>query len=183
MRTRVFVLAGIAVAGAAAIALSQQHTGGQPQARSTSIVMSYGGPRGLPSNEEGQPARLGTLPAGVTIQMIQQGDAVFHGAGGCVTCHGADALGMPDAGSALTTGVHFIPPEFPAIDSLVTAGIAESVTRSSIAMPPRGASSNLTADQIKQVAAYVWAIATTRGEPWPGGHKTHGQTQGSTGET
>jgi hypothetical protein len=40
-------------------------------------------------------------------------------------------------------------------------------------MPPNGAQSNLTPDETKLIAAYVWAIAHVRGEPWPGGHRTH----------
>ncbi|HWJ22839.1 MAG TPA: c-type cytochrome, partial [Gemmatimonadaceae bacterium] len=101
----------------------------------------------------------------------------------CVTCHGPNAMGMPDKGSSLSLGLHFVPVEWGPIDSLVTAGLPEAMTRTSIAMPPRGAGSNLTPDQIKQVAAYVWAIAQTYGEPWPGGHKSHGtEVARSTGE-
>ncbi|HET9983475.1 MAG TPA: cytochrome c [Longimicrobiales bacterium] len=183
MRMRTVILAPAALAGTVAIALSQQHTPGQPRRYTTELVMTYSGPRGLPTNEEGQPTTLPPLPKGVTIRMIQQGDSVFHGAGGCITCHGPDAMGLPDKGSALNTGVSFIPPEYGPIDSLVTVGIPEAITRSSIAMPPRGAASNLTAEQVHQVAAYVWAIATTRDEPWPGGHKTHPQAQGAAGES
>lgn len=183
MRTRVVVLAAIAVSGATAIALSQEPKGRVPRPGTTALIMSYSGPRGLPTNEEGQLTALPALPPGVTIQMIQQGDSVFHGAGGCVTCHGAEATGLPDKGSALTVGVSFIPRDVRAIDSLVTAGIPEAVTRTSIAMPPRGAASNLTPDQVRQVAAYVWAIATVIDEPWPGGHKTHGPAQGVTGQS
>ena len=62
------------------------------------------------------------------------------------------------------------------IDSLVTAGIPEAITRSPIAMPARGAQSNLTPDEVKLSAAYVCAIASVRGEPWPGGHQTHTST-------
>ena len=40
-------------------------------------------------------------------------------------------------------------------------------------MPPRGGKSDLTPDETRAIAAYVWAISQTRGEPWPGGHATH----------
>ena len=46
-------------------------------------------------------------------------------------------------------------------------------TRSPIAMPPRGQHEDLNAEEIRAIAAYVWAISQTRGEPWPGGHATH----------
>jgi hypothetical protein len=84
---------------------------------------------------------------------------------------------MPNMGSSLTGGLLFIPPQWNVIDSLILAGIPEPVTRTSIAMPPRGAKSDLTPQESRLVAAYVWAISQTRGEPWRGGHKTHGQEQ------
>jgi mono/diheme cytochrome c family protein len=125
------------------------------------------------TDEDGQPRALPALPAGMTISMIEQGDEIFHRKGACVTCHGPDALGVPASGSALTHGVAFIPAEWSPIDSLITAGMPEDLTRTPIAMPARGAQSNLTADEVRLVAAYVWAIAHVRGEPWPGGHRTH----------
>jgi hypothetical protein len=78
-------------------------------------------------------------------------------------------------GSGITSGLLFIPPEWGAIDSLIQAGISEPVTRTTIAMPARGAASNLTPEESRLIAAYVWAISHTKGEPWQGGHKSHGQ--------
>lgn len=121
-----------------------------------------------------QPKKLPPLPAGVTLEQIRQGDSVFHGNGGCFTCHGADAMGMPNSGSAISLGLNFIPETPRAIDSLVTAGIPEAVTRSGVAMPGRGLGQNLTPEEIRRVAAYVWAISHVQDEPWPGGHRTHG---------
>src|ERR671932_205534 len=100
----------------------------------TAGAAGRGGAPGVPL-DEWQPKQLPPLPAGVTLAMIRQGDAVFHGKGGCYTCHGADAMGMPNSGSALSLGLNFIPPGPAAIDSLVTAGIPEAITRASIAMP------------------------------------------------
>ena len=128
---------------------------------------------GLPTNEEGQPPRLPPLPAGITLDAIRAGDSLFHGKGHCFACHGADATGLPDAGSALTMGLNFVPTEWEPIDSLIAVGIPEAVARSAIRMPPRGGKSDLTPDEIREIAAYVWAISQTRGEPWPGGHATH----------
>lgn len=147
------------------------------------LAMTYTGPRGLPTNEEGQPAALPPLPAGVTQDMIRQGDALFHGAAGCYTCHGAEANGMPDKGSALTLGVNFQPGDWAALDSTITQGIPEPVTRTTIAMPARGLSGNMNPQQVQQLAAYVWAISHTRGEPWPGGHANHGQAAANTATT
>ncbi len=124
-------------------------------------------------NEDGQRRQLPPLPRGMTIEMIRQGDAIYRGKGGCVTCHGPDGGGMPASGSGITAGLNFVPSEWEPLDSLIRAGIPEPATRSPIAMPPRGAQSNLTEDETRQVAAYVWAISQVRGEPWPGGHRSH----------
>lgn len=82
--------------------------------------------------------------------------------------------GTPRQGLRGEPRLHFVPVEWSAIDTLVTTGLPEPGTRTTIAMPPRGAGSNLTPEQIRQVSAYVWAIAQTYDEPWPGGHRTHG---------
>jgi cytochrome c5 len=138
-------------------------------------------------DENGQSRRLPSLPSGMTLATIRQGDSLFRSAGGCQTCHGQDAQGMPAMGSSLTAGLNFIPGEWGAIDSLITAGIPEPVTRTPIAMPPRGAQSNLTREQTRSIAAYVWAISRVQDEPWPGGHRTHASQpaarQGAAGDT
>lgn len=174
MRTRTLVLAllGLGIAGTTAGLLAQHGNYGGP-AGGGALVMDYSGPTGMATNEEGQPPRLPPLPQGVTLDMIRQGDAIFHARGGCYTCHGPDATGMPDKGSALTDGVSYQPDTWPAIQATIDGGIPEPVTRVTIAMPARGLSGNLTPQEIGQVAAYVWAISTTRGEPWPGGHQKH----------
>ena len=125
------------------------------------------------TNEDGQPTRMGPLLPGMTLDIIRAGDSVFHGKGHCFACHGADGEGLPNAGSAITVGLNFVPTEWQAIDSVIMLGIPEPVTRSAIAMPPRGGKSDLSTDELRAVAAYVWAISQVQGEPWPGGHRTH----------
>lgn len=165
---------GAIALGSVARLAARQGGGQQPGAAGRSSMTTGA----ADTDEDAQPRTLPKLPAGMTIQMIVQGDSIFHGKGGCVTCHGADATGMPAAGSGLTRGVSFVPNEWQPIASGITAGIPEALTRSPIAMPPKGAQSNLTPDEIKLVAAYVWAIAHVRDEPWPGGHRTHEQAVG-----
>jgi mono/diheme cytochrome c family protein len=133
--------------------------------------------RVLDHDDDVQPDTLPTLPARMTLAMIGDGDAIFHGDGGCYLCHGEEGTGVQQRGSALTNGVLKVPVKDPggwdAVDSLVLNGIPEANTRSSIGMPPRGIHSSLNTDQVRRVAAYVWAISQTRGEPWPGGHTNH----------
>jgi mono/diheme cytochrome c family protein len=169
---RAFLIGGACtVVGIAGLALAQQQTpaGSSRTGRDESSALPL---------DRWQSKALPKLPSGMTLEMIRQGDSVFQTAGGCVTCHGPDAMGMPDKGSALSMGLNFVPVEWAAIDSGITQGIPEAITRTSIAMPPRGAASNLTPEQIRQVAAYVWAIAQTSDEPWPGGHRSHGTETG-----
>ena len=128
-------------------------------------------------NEDGQSAKLPALPQGVTLDMIRQGDALYRGKAACNSCHGPDGGGMPASGSGITAGLNFVPTQMSAIDSLIKVGIPEPTTRTPVAMPPRGAQSNLTDDETRLVAAYVWAISQVKGEPWPGGHRTHGGNQ------
>jgi len=55
-------------------------------------------------------------------------------------------------------------------------------------MPARGARGDLTRDETRRIAAYVWAISQVKGEPWPGGHASHqglvppGSTKGTAQE-
>lgn len=137
------------------------------------------------TNEDLQPATLPPLPAGMTTDMLVEGDRLFHGRGGCFACHGAEGQGLPAAGDGITSALSYARHEWKSIDSLITAGIPDMLTRSPIAMPARGARGDLSADEIQRLAAYVWAISAVKGEPWPGGHATHaalvppGSTQGT----
>lgn len=121
-----------------------------------------------------QPSQLPPLPSGMTIQTIVEGDSIYHGKGNCYACHGAEGEGLPAAGDALTVSLNWAQYDWASIDSVIDHGIPQVLTRSPIQMPPRGGKSNLTDDETRRVAAYIWAISQTRGEPWPGGHESHG---------
>lgn len=127
------------------------------------------------TDEDGQPDTLPTLPRGMSVAHLRAGDAVYHGKGGCASCHGADATGVAGKGSSLTAGLNYIPKPYSwsGLDSLERHGIMESITRSNVKCPARGVRGTLTDAEVNRVAAYVWAIAQTRGEPWPGGHGRH----------
>ncbi len=130
--------------------------------------------RTFDTDEEAQPDTLPALPYGMTRDMIHDGDRLFHGKGGCVNCHGSEAQGLPARGKTLTAGLSFVPPgDWNALDSLIEIGMPDRRTRSPIAMPPRGQHGDLDAGEVRTIAAYVWAISGTRGEPWPGGHRLH----------
>ena len=95
--------------------------------------------QGILTNEEGQPPKLPPLPQGMTVDLIVTGDSLFHTKGHCFACHGADAAGLPDAGSALTRGLNFVPLEWGPIDSLIISGIPDAITRTSVSPAASGA--------------------------------------------
>jgi mono/diheme cytochrome c family protein len=144
---------------------------------------------GVETHDELQPAQLPPLPNGMTTQTIVQGDSIFHGKGNCFACHGVEAQGLPAAGDALTVSLAWAQYDWNSIDSLIDKGMPQALTRSPIQMPPRGGKSNLSDDEVRRVAAYVWAISQTKGEPWAGGHASHagmvpaGATKGTASNT
>lgn len=126
------------------------------------------------TDEESQPDTLPALSYGMTLEMIRTGDRLFHGTGGCVNCHGSEAQGLAARGKALTAGVQFVEPgDWNALDSLINVGLPDGMTRSPIAMPARGQNGDLSVEETRAIAAYVWAISQTKGEPWSGGHALH----------
>ena len=147
--------------------------GAREFARTTPLALA----RVTDTDEEAQADTLPTLPRGMRTADLVAGDAIFHGKGGCYQCHGMEATGLPKRGSSLTAGLIYVPtdsgPGWAGVDSLILNGVPEAITRSQVAMPMRGLESDLTADETRLVAAYVWAIAQTKGEPWPGGHVRH----------
>jgi hypothetical protein len=145
---------------------------GQDQ-RADSAALALPG-RYFDTDEEGEKDSLPRLPYGMTLGMITDGDRLFRGKGGCVNCHGSEAQGLAARGAALTSGLRFIPVgQWQPIDSLIHVGMPDRLTRTTIAMPPRGQNSDLDADETRAIAAYVWAISQVKGEPWPGGHAIH----------
>ncbi|MGH7657429.1 MAG: c-type cytochrome [Gemmatimonadales bacterium] len=119
------------------------------------------------------------------MQLLREGDSLYHGKGVCYACHGTEGEGLPSAGPAITRRLVYAQVDWRRIDSLITVGIPNTVSAAPIAMPPRGARSDLTDEEIFRISAYVWAISQVRGEPWPGGHRDHaamvpvGSTQGT----
>lgn len=103
-------------------------------------------------------ARAQDLPEGVTEEMIEQGRAIFVGAGICMACHGVDAKGT--VGPDLTDDEWLIGEgTYEQIIERVTLGVgADEISNAMGAvMPPKGGSA-ITEEQIRQVSAYVWSL-------------------------
>ena len=112
------------------------------------------------SSASGAPA-TGLAPAGATPQMVTEGDSIFHGqmAGGlCFTCHGTDARGTAIAPSLADDQWITGDGSYAFIVKRVTDGMPKPTPPYTSAMPPMGGA-QLTPQQVKAVAAYVYAIS------------------------
>ena len=104
----------------------------------------------------GRPA-VAQAPAAATPAEIAQGDSIFHGAGNCYACHGANAQGAVGPSLADAEWIHS-DGSYDAIVKQITTGVPQNESKSGIPMPPKGGST-ITDDQIKAVAAYVYSLS------------------------
>jgi mono/diheme cytochrome c family protein len=104
------------------------------------------------------PARAQSqLPQGVTQELIDKGNGIFHKDGLCYACHGADAKGM--VGPSLTDDVWIHSKgSYDEIIAQVEKGVTKEESKSGVVMPPKGGSS-ISDDDVKAVAAYVWSLS------------------------
>ncbi|MGD8496098.1 MAG: c-type cytochrome [Gemmatimonadales bacterium] len=99
------------------------------------------------------------LPDGVTMAMVQEGDQIFHGAGICASCHGPKGTGLPNLGANLTDSEWLHSDgSYDAIVNTIMHGVTAEESTSGVPMPPK-AGTNITDDQVKAVAAYVWTLS------------------------
>jgi glucose/arabinose dehydrogenase len=121
-------------------------------------------PEGVHPDAGRQTASL-TPPPGVTKEQVALGDRIFHGEaanGTCGGCHGSDGRGSP-VGAGLTSGPWlWSDGSLDGITKTITEGVAHPKQVGG-AMPPFGGTA-LKPDEVKAVAAYVYAISR---------HKTH----------
>jgi mono/diheme cytochrome c family protein len=96
-------------------------------------------------------------PAGVTPAAIALGDSLFHSAGNCYACHGANAQGAVGPNLTDAEWIHS-DGSYDAIVKQITTGVTAEESKSKIPMPPKGGSS-ITDDQVKAVAAYVYSLS------------------------
>jgi mono/diheme cytochrome c family protein len=97
------------------------------------------------------------LPTGVTQAMVDQGKTIFAGAGNCHACHGAEGAGTAFAPKLNDKEWLNIDGSYDAIVKIVTDGVPMP-KQSMMQMQPKGGS-QINADQVKAVAAYVWRLS------------------------
>jgi cbb3-type cytochrome c oxidase subunit III len=107
-------------------------------------------PAPAPTQTAGQP------PQGASAEDVTAGQQIFTATGNCYTCHGPDAKGTALAPN-LTDGEWInIDGTFAAIQTVVKDGVQQPKQHPA-AMPAMGGA-NLSEDQIRQVASYVWSL-------------------------
>ncbi|MGH7444305.1 MAG: c-type cytochrome [Longimicrobiales bacterium] len=97
------------------------------------------------------------LPEGVTAAMVTAGEQVFTGPGFCFTCHGQGGAGSPLAPPLNDNEWLHIDGAYEAIVETVRTGVPEPM-QFPTPMPPMGGA-QLSDDQIRAVAAYVYTIS------------------------
>lgn len=97
------------------------------------------------------------LPEGVTQEMVAQGDEIFHRGATCFTCHGAGGAGGPLAPALNEDDWIHIDGSYESLVQVIVAGVP-TPQQYPAPMPPLGGSA-LSDEQVRQIAAYVYAIS------------------------
>ncbi|MGH7712368.1 MAG: c-type cytochrome [Gemmatimonadaceae bacterium] len=110
------------------------------------------------------PVKGAAAQEALTPAMIALGDSIFKGkvAGGtCITCHQATGKGLPGLAPDLTdkTWLHG-DGSLATIIATVEKGVPKPKQAASPMLPKGGA--NLTSDQVRAVAAYVYSLSHPR---------------------
>jgi cbb3-type cytochrome c oxidase subunit III len=117
-----------------------------------------GQPAGAPQDagNQAQGTASGTPPQGATAEDVTAGQQIFTATGNCFTCHGPDAKGTALAPNLTDSEWINIDGTFAAIQQVVKTGVATPKEHPA-PMPAMGGV-QLSDDQIRQVAAYVWSL-------------------------
>jgi glucose/arabinose dehydrogenase/cytochrome c5 len=101
------------------------------------------------------------VPGGATKEMVAAGERIFAGAT-CTGCHGANAKGTPLGPDLTDTQWLWGDGSYAAIAKTITTGVPQPKQYRS-PMPPMGGS-QLSADQVSAVAAYIWGLSHRQGQ-------------------
>jgi mono/diheme cytochrome c family protein len=96
-------------------------------------------------------------PAAMTPAAIALGDSLFHSKGNCYACHGANAQGAVGPNLTDAEWIHS-DGSYDAIVKQITTGVTAEESKSKVPMPPKGGS-QITDDEVKAVAAYVYSLS------------------------
>lgn len=101
-----------------------------------------------------------TLPPGATKEMVALGDRIYHGEVGgasCAGCHGASAKGTPLGPDLSDSKWLWSDGSYEGIAKTITEGVSQPKEYRT-GMPAMGGA-QLTDEQVKALAAYVWSLS------------------------
>jgi mono/diheme cytochrome c family protein len=106
------------------------------------------------------------MPAGVTAKLIAQGDSIMKTPNvPCMRCHGQGLVGAQNAPSLVAGPWMQSGGTFPELTAIVTNGVPRDKIKDPahrFQMNARGGPMNLTDDQARAVAAYIWSISRSK---------------------
>jgi mono/diheme cytochrome c family protein len=103
------------------------------------------------------PTAVGGAAAGVTPELIAQGDKVYHGPGNCYACHGTNAQGAVGPNLTDAEWIHS-KGTFEELVAQITEGVPQGKSKTGIPMPPKGGGT-ISDDDVKAVAAYIYSLS------------------------
>lgn len=103
------------------------------------------------------PQKAGAVPQGATAADVQAGSQIFAAAGNCFTCHGQNGAGTGLAPALNDAEWLNVDGSFASIQTVITNGVAKP-KQYPAPMPAKGGA-QLTDEQVRQVAAYVYSLS------------------------
>jgi len=97
------------------------------------------------------------LPAGVTPAMVTAGEAIYTGAGGCLTCHGPGGSGTPIGPALSDKDWTHGDGSYDFLVSIINSGVMQP-TAYPVPMLPKGGT-QISDNDVRAVAAYVWTLS------------------------
>lgn len=129
------------------------------EAADTAETMAEDGAEAVGEMADGASDMSQELPEGVTMAMVDEGKTVFEGAGICASCHGPSGEGIPNLGGDLTDDEWLHSDgSYEGIVETVMGGVTAEASSSGVPMPER-AGTNISDDQVRAAAAYVWTLS------------------------
>jgi mono/diheme cytochrome c family protein len=147
------------VAALVVLAATAMACGGGEPAADTTAAVTPPADSAVPAGGAG--GTLGAPPEGATAAMVAEGDSIFKGlkaTGTCFTCHGADGNGTPLAPSLTDATWLTGDGSYAFIQQRVKEGVPQPTAPYTAPMPPMGGAT-LTDEQVRSVAAYVYALS------------------------
>ena len=138
-RTRISLLASLAMAGAA------------PAVAQTSDAAA------TPAKPEAPAPTAPGAAASYSPELVAKGDALFHGSGNCYACHGSKGEGLVGPNLTDAEWIHS-KGSYDEIVAQINHGVPKEESKSGIVMPPKGGGT-LSDDDVKAVAAYVYSLS------------------------